>query len=366
MRGLALSLALLVPAEPAPAQSPAGPQSSTNSTDNRTAEIVKGSIDAVVLIVTSDANGKEIGQGSGFIVSTGGKIITNYHVIRDARAAVVKLSNGAFFSMETVLGTDPIRDLAVIKVGGKNLPALTLGDSGKAAVGEHVVAIGSPLGLQNTVSDGIISALREEKPDVGWIQTTAPVSPGNSGGPLIRMDGTVVGVITWGVKIGQNLNFAAPSNEITQLLSHPPTVMSSQPSAGESPAPTAQADKVWTSLVSGKDFKLRFDGDYIYTEWVNLPPELRGTVAFVRSEFRKTGQIWAGTARSYLPCQYRNSWTWEWEVKWVTLEVPIEIKSLSTARIEGRSQAYPGGVDCKKGTPKGSPEWKSFTWIPKD
>lgn len=341
------------------------PQNKTESSDNKTPEIVRNSVDAVVLIVTSDASGTEIGQASGFIVSADGKIITNYHVIKDAKSALVRLSSGAFFPMDIVLSINPERDLAVIKVAGKNLPTLALGDSSKAAVGERVIAIGSPLGLQNTVSEGIISAFREQDSQVEWIQTTAPVSPGNSGGPLIRADGSVVGVITWGVKIGQNLNFAAPSNEVAELLSRPSATVSPRPSAIEPPGPRVEGDKIWTSMTNGRDYRVRFDGDYIYTEWVNLPSELSGTMAFARGELKKAGQIWTGNVKSYFPCNYRNVWTYQWEVKWLSSEVSIEITAVSATRIEGRFQRYPGGFDCKKGAPKGSAEWSPFTWIPK-
>ena len=119
-------------------------------------------------------------------------------------------------------------------------------------------------------------------------------------------------------------------------------------------------------MTSGRDYKMRFEGDYIYSEWVNLPTALNGTMAFIRSELKKTGSVWVGTSKSYLPCQYKNTWTNQWETKWVNQETSIEIASVTATRIEGRSQAYPGGVDCKKGVPKGSPEWKSFTLIPKD
>ena len=109
--------------------------------------------------------------------------------------------------------------MAVLKVSGKGLPFLTLGGAHQTQVGEHVVAIGSPLGLQNTVSDGIVSAIREENGHQ-WIQTTAPVSHGNSGGPLMNSEGAVIGVITWGVNLqqGQNLNFAASVAEVQRLL----------------------------------------------------------------------------------------------------------------------------------------------------
>ena len=100
-------------------------------------------------------------MGSGFLVSADGEIVTNYHVIKDAHSAIVKLSNGAFFRVNGVLASDADKDLAIIKVDGKNLPFLTLGEIDKLHVGDHVVAIGSPLGFEGTVSDGIVSALRD-------------------------------------------------------------------------------------------------------------------------------------------------------------------------------------------------------------
>jgi len=183
--------------------------------------IVKKSSDAVVLIVIADSKGKETSIGSGFLVSSDGKILTNYHVIQGAHSAVAKLSNGAFFGVDTVLAYDKDKDLALLKVSGKGLPFLQLGDSDKLEIGEHVVAIGSPLGLENSVSDGIISGIRESE-GKSWIQTTVPVSHGNSGGPLLQTsDGTVIGVIEWQVNpsVSQNLNFAIPINQSKPLVS---------------------------------------------------------------------------------------------------------------------------------------------------
>lgn len=176
---------------------------------------------AVVQIVTSDSAGKELALGSGFLISPDGKIVTNYHVIKGAHSAVVKLSDGAFFPVEGVWAVDANIDIAILSVNGTELPFLRLTPSDDLRVGDHVVAIGSPLGLEGTVSDGIISALRAESPGKNWIQTTAPVSHGNSGGPLLDMKGDAVGVITWGVNLqeGQNLNFAIPSDEVKPLLS---------------------------------------------------------------------------------------------------------------------------------------------------
>lgn len=175
---------------------------------------------AVVQIVTSDSTGKELALGSGFLISPDGKIVTNYHVIRGAHSAVVKLSDGAFFPVAGVWAVNATLDIAILRVNGSGLPFLRLAPSDNLRVGDHVVAIGSPLGLEGTVSDGIISALRAESPGENWIQTTAPVSHGNSGGPLLDMKGDVIGMITWGVNLeeGQNLNFAIPSDEIEPLL----------------------------------------------------------------------------------------------------------------------------------------------------
>src|SRR5215475_9609064 len=104
-------------------------------------DVVKQSSDAVVLIVISNSAGQETALGSGFLVSADGEIVTNHHVIKDAHSAIVKLSNGAFFPVSGVLADDSERDLAVIKVNGKNLPFLSLGDIEKVHVGDHVVAI---------------------------------------------------------------------------------------------------------------------------------------------------------------------------------------------------------------------------------
>lgn len=214
----------------------------TSSAQQSVSDVVKQSSDAVVLIVISNSSGQETALGSGFLVSADGEIVTNYHVIKDAHSAVVKLSNGAFFPVAGVLASDSDKDLAIIKVNGKNLPFLTFGEIDNLHVGDHVVAIGSPLGLEGTVSDGIVSAMRDAG-KMKWIQTTAPASHGNSGGPLLDMNNHVVGVITWGVnlELGQNLNFAAPANEVKTLLSAPSQTTRS---LSQSPKSSSEANTI--------------------------------------------------------------------------------------------------------------------------
>src|SRR5579863_331156 len=112
---------------------------SYSASQDTVSDVVKRSSDAVVLIVISDSAGQETALGSGFLVSADGEIVTNYHVIKDAHSAIVKLSNGAFFRVNGVLASDADKDLAIIKVDGKNLPFLTLGEIDKLHVGDHVV-----------------------------------------------------------------------------------------------------------------------------------------------------------------------------------------------------------------------------------
>ncbi len=174
---------------------------------------------AIVSIVMSDKDGHPIAQGSGFFISKDGHVLTNYHVIRNGSSAVIKLPNGAFFAVDGVLASDKDRDVAVIKAHGNDFRTLTLGDSDRLQVGEEVVAIGNPLSLESTVSNGIVSAIRTVEDDGGkFVQITAPISPGSSGGPLFNMAGEVVGITTSHLVGGENLNFAIPINDVKPML----------------------------------------------------------------------------------------------------------------------------------------------------
>jgi serine protease Do len=136
------------------------------------------------------------GQGSGFIISSDGLVLTNAHVVRDAKQVTVKLSDRREFAAQ-VLGSDPATDIAVLKVDAKGLPAVQLGDPKQVQVGDYVLAIGAPYGFEQTATQGIVSAKGRSLPGesvVPFIQTDAAVNPGNSGGPLFDASGRVVGV----------------------------------------------------------------------------------------------------------------------------------------------------------------------------
>ncbi|MFQ5484316.1 MAG: DegQ family serine endoprotease [Desulfobacterales bacterium] len=158
---------------------------------------------------------KQRSLGSGFFIDKKGFIVTNNHVIENADKIKVKLNNGKEFDAK-IVGRDPNTDLALIKIESPNgLPVIELGDSNALKVGEWVVAIGSPFGLEHTVTAGIVSAKGRvigSGPYDDFIQTDASINPGNSGGPLIDMSGKVVGINTAIIASGQGIGFAVPIN----------------------------------------------------------------------------------------------------------------------------------------------------------
>lgn len=183
-----------------------------------TPEIVKKYADSVVLIGTV-MDSKLTGFGSGVIIDKKGYIVTNYHVIKRAanESIVIKNKNGENYTDIKILDVDKRRDFAVLKIKGFDLTTADLGNSNKIDVGMKIIAIGNPKGLENTVSEGIVSAKREM--DGYWlIQVTAPISPGSSGGGLFNTNGELVGITTATVKDGQNLNFAIPINYVRGSL----------------------------------------------------------------------------------------------------------------------------------------------------
>src|SRR4030067_828628 len=148
-------------------------------------KIFKENSKAVVVVVTYDEKGEPISQGSGFIVRADGAIVTNYHVISNAKDIKVKAGNKVL-EVDGLIHTDKENDLVILKVKGDNLPTVKLGAIAKVSIGEKVYVISSPEGLDNTISDGILSGVREITPNKKILQTTAPISPGSSGGPVFN------------------------------------------------------------------------------------------------------------------------------------------------------------------------------------
>jgi S1-C subfamily serine protease len=177
-------------------------------------EIVAKTKPAVVEIVAMDEKGTPTTLGTGFFISSDGLVVTNFHVVKDATSLSAVNNNGAIFLFERVVTEPTGVDLAILKFRAKDAPFLQLGKSATAVEGQKVIVIGNPTGLTGSVSDGIISAFREERT---MIQITAPISPGSSGSPVMDENGQVIGVATLQLN-GQNLNFAIAVEQVSEAL----------------------------------------------------------------------------------------------------------------------------------------------------
>jgi S1-C subfamily serine protease len=173
---------------------------------------------ATVQVRAMNSRGTEEGQGSGFFVSPDGLIVTNFHVIDGAQALQVETAAGEVYDNVYYVTADPRRDLAVLKVPVEGATSLRLGSDTAAVIGAEVYAMGNPLGLTGTFSDGLVSAHRTLE-GVSMIQISAPISPGSSGGPVMDERGEVIGVATLIMTGGQNLNYAVPVRYVRPLLS---------------------------------------------------------------------------------------------------------------------------------------------------
>ena len=167
-------------------------------------------------IVVYDKSGKELGLGTGFVYSSDGKIITNYHVIEDAYSAKITI-NGKTYNITSILAYDEDIDLAILKINASNMVVANICKQ-PTKTGENIYAIGSSRGLTNTFSQGMITQSNRIIDGVTYIQHDASITNGNSGGPLINVYGEVIGINTWGISDSQNLNFAVFVSELDNLV----------------------------------------------------------------------------------------------------------------------------------------------------
>lgn len=173
-------------------------------------EIVRKAKPAVVQLIAMDANGG-VASGSGFFITSDGLLLTNYHVIKNARTIGARTPSGAYYPFTGEWTRLPGLDIAVLQFKATDVSYLQLGSNLQVEEGQRVLVIGSPEGLQGTVSDGLVAAIRENGQ---YIQITAPISHGSSGSPVLNEQGKVIGVATSMLIDGQNLNFAISSRAI--------------------------------------------------------------------------------------------------------------------------------------------------------
>ncbi|HEX8792605.1 MAG TPA: trypsin-like peptidase domain-containing protein [Polyangiaceae bacterium] len=214
MRGpvlLVLSLAITGCAH-APKAQPTQPASQGPFTP---AEIAARALPAVVTMRTAQS------LGTGFVVRADGWIATNLHVVVGGPRVKVTLRDGRELEVVEVLNASTDYDLALVRVEAKGLPTLTLGDSDAMRPGDPVVAIGNPMGLEDTVSNGLVSGRRKVEGGLEILQVSAPIAPGSSGGPLINERGEVIGIATLVLQQGQNLNFGVPIRYLIPMMKQP-------------------------------------------------------------------------------------------------------------------------------------------------
>jgi serine protease Do len=218
------------------------------------AEIAASAMPSVVSVRTDDK------LGTGFIVSSRGLIATSLHVIEGATRISVELSDHRKFNVIDV-SRDARADLAVLRIDANRLPSLALGDSSAMRAGDAVVAIGNPLGLEDTVSNGLISAVRKLPSGFTYLQMSAPIAQGSSGGPIFNDHGDVIGVCAAVMKSGQNLNFGIPTRYLKILLDDPDPItvdaLAAESRAAVAnaahPAPARQIPHHPTSLIATCD-----------------------------------------------------------------------------------------------------------------
>ena len=169
---------------------------------------------AVFYIEVYNSRGLPVSTGSGFFISKDGTAVTNYHVTEGASALKIYLPDGRTYWVDSIVSASAAKDIAIIKVKGSNFPYLEIGDSDTVRGGQAIFAIGSPLGLSNTISDGIVSNPSRSISGLNYIQISAPISHGSSGGALLNQAGQVIGITSAGFDDGQNLNLAIPINLI--------------------------------------------------------------------------------------------------------------------------------------------------------
>jgi S1-C subfamily serine protease len=199
--------------------------------------LIKRVVPALVTVVGFDAGGKVTRLGSGVFIDPEGHLITNLHVIKGAARAEVKLLHGEVYPLTAMVAADEKADLVKLAVklpGG--VPHYLQVSGARPEVGERVLVLGSPLGLEQTATDGMVSAIRTVQNRGEFLQISAPIAPGSSGGPVVNMQGQVIGIVTFQLK-GQNINFAAPGYRILALRDLPPRPLPGQGAEGKSLPP---------------------------------------------------------------------------------------------------------------------------------
>jgi Sulfatase-modifying factor enzyme 1/Trypsin-like peptidase domain len=237
---------------------------------------------AIVEILTFDQQNKPLMSGTGFFVSSDGLLLTNYHVIAGSSSIIAKTPTGAVYFLKNIVVTSESPDIAELQFFAKDVPYLNLGSSVNTLEGERILVIGNPEGLEGTVSEGIISAFRENR---SLIQITAPLSHGSSGSPVIDESGNVIGIATQGYTDGENLNFAIAAETVRNALNKATAKLEAAPNIL-----TASKEHPWENSL-GMRFVPVSGTEVLFSIW---DTRVRDFQAFVeQTKYDATGGMWS-------------------------------------------------------------------------
>jgi hypothetical protein len=252
-------------------------------------QIAKKYSSSVITVVTLDENGKPLSLGSGFFINTKGDIVTNHHVLEGISKAIIKTKNAEEGYVLEIIKDDPELDLLIARTSLRNTVPVPLGNSDAITIGEDIVVIGNPAGLEGTISKGIISGIRESEA-IKIIQITAPISPGSSGGPVFNLSGRVIGITTALLKFGQNLNFAMPSNYLNSIK--PISIKLGSLPKREIKERTTDEGR-WNFYFSRDKWKLYYDKESISRKgkiayvWTKISPIDKESIRLEKVEWQK-------------------------------------------------------------------------------
>jgi S1-C subfamily serine protease len=344
------------------------------------ATVFERSADSVVLLMVEKAPG-ETSQGTGFVVRSDGVIATALHVVENAKAITVKLRSGELYDIAAVYNFDKRKDLALLRIPAIDLQPFEFGDFSEVRAGDPVIAITNPKGLEHSFSQGNVSSIRlEESLGAKVIQTTASLSPGSSGGPLLTSSGRAIGVVSYKILGGESLNFCLPISYVQGLLQEDRKLSLADFNAAVRKADTRIASDFaamirgsmegeWYSVTSGVTYVVRDVDGVLYFELKPQPSGESSTRTYGKVQQQNEG--WRGELTVEFTCQYVTSPGLRWQkthTKFCKLPMGVEVSSVTPTKITGRAQGIPSGTsissrDCKTCLEGLSLEWRELVLV---
>jgi S1-C subfamily serine protease len=346
------------------------------------AVVYERTADSVVLLVVKRLGG-DASLGTGFVVRADGVIATALHVVENAKTITVKLRSGELYDVAYIYNFDRRKDLALLKILATDLHPIELGDLAQVRVGDRVMSISNPAALggvlEHSFSEGNVSSVRlEERLGAKVIQTTAAVSSGSSGGPLLSTSGQAIGLISFKATGGESLNFCIPTNYVSGLLQQDRHLeLAEFAAAGQSVSSDSASnieailhssiDGMWRELTEGESYLMREVEGTLYIEQGSSPGPDGGLRRSGR--LQKAGEGWEGEITIEFTCQYVGGFV-NPETRTNYCRIPLMMKLTSVAgdKISGFAQRFRPGAsfssrDCGNCFPDLPVHWSEIVMV---